>query len=387
MKKLFNYILVLILLLGIFGYVRNQTLAQEADAVQCGGIQGLACPSGLRCIYSDGSTMAPHPDASGICRSDQWNCKSKANGTACKMCQPCPTGHVCAAVCNEVSGTCQSQTCTVAPTATPTPIPPWNIAPVTAGTENLCTSLVLSDNNIGPGETITATAKSTSSDIVAFGWWFYNLDNLTAANAAKPITFVSTGDNVAGVVQHKQIAVSQASLQIDFFDINRRDFNWNYYMPKPKRVRVDAYFKKAGSTAWSKFDANCSKTFNAATVDPTPTPVSTCNCAAAGTCAASCFFDKFASGVTYANPVKCNLGDALFKTAPTAANKNQWCRSYVRTRGDANGDGKVGILDYFYYVSGAVFGAKLPPTVNIDFNGDGVVSSADKAVLLKTLKP
>jgi hypothetical protein len=59
----------------------------------------------------------------------------------------------------------------------------------------------------------------------------------------------------------------------------------------------------------------------------------------------------------------------------------------MRTKGDANGDGKASILDYFYYVSATVFGAKLPPTVNIDFNGDGVVSSADKAVLMKSLRP
>lgn len=344
MKKFLKTVLILLFFIGVLGALGNNALAQTA---QCGGIQGSLCPNGFFCEYANGSRIAPYPDASGTCES---NAK-------------------------------------LTPTATPTPIPPWGIAPVVAGTEELCTSLVLSDTNLAPGETLTATSKSTSSDIVAFGWWFYNMDNLTTGGTPKPIKFVATGDDVAGVVQHKQITTSQANLKIDFFDINRRDQNWNYYMPKPKKIRVDAYFKKVGTTSWSKYNANCSKVFNAATVDPTPTPVASCSCAAAGTCAATCFFDKFGSGVAYTNPVKCNLGAALFSSAPAAADKNGWCRSYMRTRGDANGDGKVGILDYFYYVSATVFGAKLPPSANIDFNGDGVVSSADKAVLIKSLKP
>jgi hypothetical protein len=362
-----------------------KTYAQDTDV--CGGIQGLVCSDGYFCEYEDGDKAAPYPDAAGKCKSNEYNCKGKANGTVCKRCQPCPQGQICAKVCIIESGTCQSQLCTVVPTATPTPIPPWNIAPVTAGAAELCTSLIISDTNLAAGESMTATSKSTSNDIIAFGWWFYNMDNLTAANAPKPIRFVSAGTEVAGVIRNKQIAGSEATLTIDFADINRRDFNWTYYMPKPKRIKVDAYFKKAGTTVWSKYNAACSKTFNAATVNPTPTPVATCLCGTTNTCATSCFFDKFAAGVAYTNPVKCNLGAGLFSSAPTAANKNKWCRNYLRTKGDSNGDGKVSILDYFYYVSATVFGAKLPPTANIDFNGDGVVSSADKAVLMKSLKP
>ena len=33
----------------------------------CGGVQGVLCPVDLVCIYPDGSTHAPFPDASGTC--------------------------------------------------------------------------------------------------------------------------------------------------------------------------------------------------------------------------------------------------------------------------------------------------------------------------------
>lgn len=273
------------------------------------------------------------------------------------------------------------------PTLTPTPpaqAAPWNIAAVVPGTAELCQSMTVSDTVLGPGESMTITSKSTSNDIISFGWWFYNMDNLASGNP-KPIKFVSGGTNVAGVIKNKQIADNENILTVDFDDINRRDFNWTYYMPKPKRIRVEGYFKKAGTTVWSKLNPACTKTFNALTVDPTPTPVATCLCAS-NSCAASCFFDKFPAGVTYNAPIKCNSPGA-YVSVPTAANKNQFCRNYLRVRGDVNGDGKVNILDYFYYISATVFGAKLPPTANIDFNGDGVVSSADKTILMKSLKP
>lgn len=34
----------------------------------CGGINGKSCPRGLVCIYSDGSTRPPYPDATGTCK-------------------------------------------------------------------------------------------------------------------------------------------------------------------------------------------------------------------------------------------------------------------------------------------------------------------------------
>lgn len=382
MKKIINLIFAGLIFLSFF---KVSAVSAQTGAM-CGGIQGLTCPAGQFCEYAGGSKVAPHPDASGTCKVDEFNCKNVANGTACKLCQPCPAGRVCGAVCTPIPGTCQSQACVaLPPTATPTPIPPWNIAAVVPGTVDLCESMTISDTRIGPGESLTITSKSTSSDITSFGWWFYNLDNVASGNA-KPIKFVSGSANVVGVVKNKAIADNEHKLVVDFSDINRRDFNWTYYMPKPKRIRVEGYFKKVGTTVWSKLDADCVKTFNAATVDPTPTPVATCLCNASDNCATTCFFDKFPSGVTYNATMKCNTPGS-YASAPAAANKNQFCRNYLRVRGDANGDGRVNILDYFYYVSATSFGAKLPVNANIDFNGDGVVSSADKAILMKSLKP
>jgi len=260
----------------------------------------------------------------------------------------------------------------------------WAIAPVVGGKDDLCESLTLSAVTLGQGESITVTSKSKNSDTVSFGWWLYNMDNLDAKKKPMPIKFV-TGTKVAGVVKNKTVADDTNTLIIDFEDINRRDISWKNYQPKPKNIRVDAYFKKTGSTKWSKFDASCSKTFKALTVDPTPTPNAKCVCGATGSCAAVCFFDKHASGAAYTSPMKCNLPASLFKTAPTSANKTAWCRTYLRTKGDANGDGLANVLDYYYYVAGT-FGAKLNPNINIDFNGDNVISNADRQILIKSLK-
>lgn len=381
MKKIIYLLFTGLVFIALFG--AGSVSAQALP--QCGGIQGLICPSGSYCEYANGAKTAPYPDAMGVCKTSIYDCKAKANGTACKLCNPCPAGQVCPAVCLPVDGKCSNQVCALAPTATPTPIPPWNIAAVVPGTVELCESMTVSDNNIGPGESLTITSRSTSSDIISFGWWFYNMDNL-ASNNPKPIKFVSGSTSVAGVIKNRTISSNEHELTVDFFDINRRDFNWSYYMPKPKRIRVEGYFKKAGTTVWSKLNNACVKTFNAATVDPTPTPVSTCLCNTSSNCATTCFFDKFPTGVTYSATIKCNA-PGNYASTPTTANQTQFCRNYLRVRGDANGDGTVNILDYFYYVSATLFGAKLPVTANIDFNGDGVVSSADKAILMKSLKP
>lgn len=122
------------------------------------------------------------------------------------------------------------------------------------------------------------------------------------------------------------------------------------------------------------------------TTDLIPTPNPACVCTTGDVCANVCFYDKYASGVTYNSPIKCGLSSSIFSNAPTAVNKNNWCRYYLKTKGDANGDGKVNMMDYFYYVA-ASFGAKLPPSVNVDLNGDGFISSIDRAILVKTLKP
>lgn len=127
---------------------------------------------------------------------------------------------------------------------------------------------------------------------------------------------------------------------------------------------------------------------------PTPTPTSTvptptinpaCICGTGDLCdATNCTFDKFAAPITYANPIKCNLDSSLFPTPPTGANKTSWCQRGMRTKGDADGNGIINTTDYFYYVA-AVNGGKIPVIANPDFNGDGEVGAADRAIIIKTL--
>jgi len=123
---------------------------------------------------------------------------------------------------------------------------------------------------------------------------------------------------------------------------------------------------------------------------PTPTVNPQCVCAAAGTsagsCSPQCDFNKQTGITTYNNPftMKCTVAATFFQTAPIAANKNDWCRRPERTKGDANGDDKVTLMDYFYYVS-AKFGGKIPSSINPDFNGDGAINAEDRAIIIKSL--
>lgn len=274
---------------------------------------------------------------------------------------------------------------------TPTPIDPNHppsenlmTVPLT-GTGDLCESSTINKGFLENNGFLTITSTAKNGDMVAFGYVFYNMDNLDAAGKPKPIIFTTVPYSVG-----REFAVSRKSLTINvnFSDIDFKDTSWNYYMPKPKNIRVDSYFKNTAGT-WSQVDKKCQVTFKTNSIDPTPTPNAACVCAAAGTCATACFFDKFATTTTspyaYSNPIKCNLGADLFMSTPTQADKDKWCRNYYRTKGDANGDGKANLMDYFYFLS-ARSGQNLPPSVNVDFDGDGYVTEGrDRAVIMQSL--
>lgn len=120
---------------------------------------------------------------------------------------------------------------------------------------------------------------------------------------------------------------------------------------------------------------------------PTPTPTTNPNCrciTSLNNCSpTACNFNKF-SDLTYTYPIKCNLASSLFASLPTATNKNDWCKAKNKTRGDADLNGIINLKDYFYYVA-AKSGAKIPPTVNPDFNGDNAIDNKDGVIIIKSL--
>lgn len=121
---------------------------------------------------------------------------------------------------------------------------------------------------------------------------------------------------------------------------------------------------------------------------PTPTPNPLCKCNAVLKCTPQCQFNKFTTsevpGISYGNPIKCGLPNGRFQSIPTADQKNDWCRSEMRTKGDADGNGNATLKDYFYYVA-AIHGDKIPPTVNPDFDGDNTINGKDRAIIIKSL--
>lgn len=120
----------------------------------------------------------------------------------------------------------------------------------------------------------------------------------------------------------------------------------------------------------------------ALTITPPVDPACVC---ADNTCSASCTFDKF-TDVNYNNPIKCSQDNTVFISTPTTDDKNGWCQSTLRTKGNANGpdDTNIDMTDYYYYVA-AINGGKIPTAVNVDFDGDGIISTLDRAIVVRSL--
>ena len=101
-------------------------------------------------------------------------------------------------------------------------------------------------------------------------------------------------------------------------------------------------------------------------------------------CSKECSFDRYGD-VTYASQIGCTLDNNIFQSSPTADDKQKWCQASKRTKGDADGNGTVNFLDYFYFVS-VKSGAKIPTSVNPDFSGDDKIDDSDRAIIIKSLK-
>ena len=109
-----------------------------------------------------------------------------------------------------------------------------------------------------------------------------------------------------------------------------------------------------------------------------------CVCQTDNTCPTSCalYSNKLSRlSSTYANPIQCLLRDNITTTRPNQDNKNAWCNTAKRTKGDANNDNVVDQVDYTYWLR-ASNGGQIPPDKNPDFNGDGEVGRADLDIWL-----
>jgi len=265
------------------------------------------------------------------------------------------------------------------------PNPEEIVAPPAIGSKDYCQAVTISGSNLTLGGNLTLTATANTTNIKTFSYRFYNMDN--AGTAIKFKIGASTPVYTRTIT--KSFTGSSDTITITFPQLDRNDLAWVspvYGNPKPKHIKVAAYFTDA-SNATSKNASACEVTFTAATVDPTPTPNVNCKCASNVCNATYCKFDKHTTAgttITYATSQGCGIS-GVFQTAPTDDQKNAWCKRYFLTKGDANGDGKATFYDYFYYVA-ARFGGKVPPTVNPDFNGNNLIDDIDKEIIIKSLK-
>lgn len=120
------------------------------------------------------------------------------------------------------------------------------------------------------------------------------------------------------------------------------------------------------------------------TLTPTPT-ANSCKCNSNNVCKNTCTFDKFADINTYKNSITCKPANSSFKTTPTAGDRDAFCQATKKTKGDADLNGTVSIMDYFYFVM-AKAGIKMPHNINTDFNGDGKINADDRVIIIKSLK-
>jgi len=339
-------------------------------------------------VYADACMTECNADATshrcGYGCPQAYNCKCIGNSNACCTQYPstCGKGHwECSC---EDDASCLPPTNPPNPPNPPPPNPtnPPNNTPTPTGApgQAYCQSFTLSKTSLSSGETLDMVATASNSDIKTFTFKFFNLDNLDSAKNPKPIKF-DTSEFV--ITKTLGVTSNTQTVTVNFSDIDKPDLNWTYYAPKPKNIKIDVYFAKADGKS-SNYDANCSKNLSSKAVDATPTPNPNCLCKTDSKCDNSCFFDWFPTVTPY--QMKCSLEPGIFQTAPSADNKTSWCRAYKRVRGDANADGTVNLLDYFYYAA-VRYGAKVPPTVNVDFNGDGIVdSSNDRSIIINSVK-
>lgn len=120
------------------------------------------------------------------------------------------------------------------------------------------------------------------------------------------------------------------------------------------------------------------------TLTPTATPVTTnCVCQGDGFCSSTCTFERHATGVSYNSQIKCRPNNNIIYGNNNPAPDN-FCQRNLRTKGDADGISGVDILDYVYWLR-ASRGARIPPSVNPDFNGDGVIDDTDRDIWKRSL--
>ncbi len=270
----------------------------------------------------------------------------------------------------------------------PTPIPEEALVPPAIGTKAYCSSISASQSELSPNQSLTITSTANVNTIKTFTYRFFNKDHIVSKQPAA-IRFKPAKNYTWTVKKSPATNVTNSNtITLNFAQFDRPDRAWKYYMPKPKNILVRAYFTDSLNRN-SNTSPLCEISIKVNSIDPTPTPNPGCKCIiSTGKCSTACFHDKFLAtvGFTYANPVKCNLDGSLFSTVPTADQKNAWCRSYYKTKGDANNDGKTDLMDYFYYVS-AKSGQKVPATVNVDFDGNGSIADwSDRGVIMRSLK-
>lgn len=309
--------------------------------------------------------------------------------------------HPCSDFNGNQSG-CQSKpSCTwlaCAPTPTPVPLRP-----------NWCQSARFSDgtknSTMSYNGSLTINSIANTNAVTKFYYYFYNLDNLHPVGelyypGPRNIQFVAnTNYGIINTVN----PTNQNSVTFKYSDIYKPDLWWGGKYPV--HIQVNAYYgDNAGR--FSNADANCVVSFTVAnppsTATPTPTPTGTtgvpqqpagCACGTADLCNGSCTnFQKLsdpALAYGYTPAFHCSMPAAYYTSAPEASDKDNNCKRALRGKGASGAEAltssKIGIDDYMYYVQ-VVNGGKVPPGINVDFNGDGDVSPKDRAIIWKTWK-
>jgi hypothetical protein len=122
---------------------------------------------------------------------------------------------------------------------------------------------------LAPGESLTITSTSNSSDVKTFRYAFSNRDNLYPAPNNTPKGIFFTADTLYLHDDNTTSPATTHSITITYDELNKPDLNWN--SQKPVKIQVNAYFIN-NQGQQSLPDKNCVVQFDISAL-PTATPV------------------------------------------------------------------------------------------------------------------
>ena len=265
-NKLASIGLAVTVLLGIISVLtavrlyqlRKQAVAptapeqSEAAGEFCGGIAGVPCPAGLVCVYEDGTTRAPYPDASGTCQVSAPRTANACQTFFFTISTPTPTPTITGTLTPTNTKTptpTSTKTPTPTPTKTPTPTPTKTPTPTPTKTPT-------PTNTKTPTPTPTPPPTAQCREIKAYdtNWNPLSTSDLEKLLPGSKIRFTVIGSTSAGIFDKAKFSVNGVgSGEVTQKKPGTEEFYFEYTIQVSdagKNLTVEALVHHAGLNQW-----------------------------------------------------------------------------------------------------------------------------------------